>query len=107
MYSVMTYYIAFKTIDTVIQGLDETKAVLIVSINEEVSNAILHRLGRGTTKLVAKGGYTDKEKVIYAVVTRLEVTKLKSIVYEIDANAFVTIMSTQETNGGKFKSAIH
>ena len=108
MYSVMTYYIAFKTIDTVIQGLDETKAVLIVSDQyEEVSNAILHRLGRGTTKLVAKGGYTDKEKVIYAVVTRLEVTKLKSIVYEIDANAFVTIMSTQETNGGKFKSAIH
>ncbi|PEA79591.1 hypothetical protein CN676_01455 [Bacillus wiedmannii] len=109
MYSVMTYYIAFKTIDTVIQGLDETKAVLIVSDQyEEVSNAILHRLGRGTTKLVAKGGYTDKEKeVIYAVVTRLEVTKLKSIVYEIDANAFVTIMNTQETNGGKFKSAIH
>lgn len=63
MYSVMTYYIAFKTIDTVIQGLDETKAVLIVSDQyEEVSNAILHRLGRGTTKLVAKGGYTDKEK---------------------------------------------
>ncbi|QIW17090.1 YitT family protein [Bacillus thuringiensis] len=109
MYSVMTYYIAFKTIDTVIQGLDETKAVLIVSDQyEEVSNAILHRLGRGTTKLVAKGGYTDKEKeVIYAVVTRLEVTKLKSIVYEIDTNAFVTIMNTQETNGGKFKSAIH
>ncbi|PFE19433.1 YitT family protein [Bacillus cereus] len=109
MYSVMTYYIAFKTIDTVIQGLDETKAVLIVSDQyEEVSNAILHRLGRGTTKLVAKGGYTDKEKeVIYAVVTRLEVTKLKSVVYEIDANAFVTIMNTQETNGGKFKSAIH
>ncbi|KFM98546.1 YitT family protein [Bacillus clarus] len=109
MYSVMTYYIAFKTIDTVIQGLDETKAVLIVSDHyEEVSNAILHRLGRGTTKLVAKGGYTDKEKeVIYAVVTRLEVTKLKSIVHEIDENAFVTIMNTQETNGGKFKSAIH
>ncbi|PHB50235.1 YitT family protein [Bacillus pseudomycoides] len=109
MYSVMTYYIAFKTIDTVIQGLDETKAVLIVSDQyEEVSNAILHRLGRGTTKLVAKAGYTDKEKeVIYAVVTRLEVTKLKSIVHEIDENAFITIMSTQETNGGKFKSAIH
>ncbi|MDM5156481.1 YitT family protein [Bacillus sp. DX1.1] len=109
MYSVMTYYIAFKTIDTVIQGLDETKAVMIVSDHyEDVSNAILHRLGRGTTKLVAKGGYTDNEKeVIYAVVTRLEVTKLKAIVHEIDENAFITIMNTQETNGGKFKSAIH
>ncbi|MFX3623809.1 MAG: YitT family protein [Ectobacillus sp.] len=109
MYSVMTYYIAFKTIDTVIQGLDETKAVLIVSdYYEEVSDAILHRLGRGTTKLVGKGGYTDAEKeVIYAVVTRLEVTKLKSIVHELDPNAFITIMNTQETQGAKFKSAIH
>ncbi|UOY94029.1 YitT family protein [Ectobacillus sp. JY-23] len=109
MYSVMTYYIAFKTIDTVIQGLDETKAVLIVSdYYEDVSDAILHRLGRGTTKLMGKGGYTDEQKeVIYAVVTRLEVTKLKSIVHEIDPAAFITIMSTQETQGAKFKSAIH
>ncbi len=109
MYSVMTYYIAFKTIDTVIQGLDETKAVIIVSdYYEEVSNAILDRLGRGTTKLAGKGGYTDNEKeVIYAVITRLEVTKLKSIVHEIDPNAFITIMNTQETKGAKFKSAIH
>ncbi|PEZ07781.1 hypothetical protein CN326_07290 [Bacillus sp. AFS018417] len=109
MYSVMTYYIAFKTIDTVIQGLDETKAVIIVSdYYEEVSNAILHRLGRGTTKLIGKGGYTDKEKeVIYAVITRLEVTKLKSIVHEVDEKAFITIMNTQETKGAKFKSAIH
>ena len=102
MYSVMTYYIAFKTIDTVIQGLDETKAVLIVSINMRKYQMQFYIV------LVVESGYTDKEKeVIYAVVTRLEVTKLKSIVYEIDANAFVTIMSTQETNGGKFKSAIH
>lgn len=109
MYSVMTYYIAFKTIDIVIQGLDETKAVIIVSdYYDEVSNAILHRLGRGTTKLIGKGGYTDQEKeVIYAVVTRLEVTKLKALVHEIDENAFITIMSTQEVKGAKFKSAIH
>lgn len=109
MYSVMAYYIAFKTIDTVIQGLDETKAVIIVSdYYEEVSEAILYRLGRGTTKLKGKGGFTDNEKdVIYAVVTRLEVTKLKSIVDDIDPNAFLTIMDTHETKGARFKSAIH
>ena len=109
MYSVMAYYIAFKTIDTVIQGLDETKAVLIVSdLYEEISNAILDRLGRGTTKLVGKGGYTDEEKeVIYVVITRLEVTKLKSVIYDIDPHAFITIMNTQETRGAKFKSPIH
>ncbi len=109
MYSILTYYIAYKTIDTVIQGLDETKAVLIVSDHyEEISSAILDRLGRGTTKLMGKGGYTDAQKeVIYAVITRLEVTKLKNIVYDIDKQAFITIMNTQETKGAKFKSPIH
>ena len=109
MYSVMAYYIAFKTIDTVIEGLDETRAVLIVSDRyEEISDAILHRLGRGTTKLLGKGGYTDEQKeVIYVVVTRLEVTKLKSIVNENDPDAIIAIMVTHEVKGAKFKSAIH
>jgi uncharacterized membrane-anchored protein YitT (DUF2179 family) len=109
MYSIMTYYIAFKTIDTVIQGMDETKAVIIVSdYYSEVSEAILDRLGRGTTMLKGRGGYTDNEKeVIYVVVTRLEVMKLKGIVGDVDPNAFITIMSTQETKGARFKSAIH
>ncbi|WP_456274017.1 YitT family protein [Bacillus sp. AK031] len=109
MYSVMTYYIAFKTIDTVIQGMDETKAVIIVSdYYSEVSDAILQRLGRGTTMLKGRGGYTDNDKeVIYVVVTRLEVMKLKAIVSDIDPSAFITIMSTQETKGARFKSAIH
>ncbi|GAA0341301.1 YitT family protein [Bacillus carboniphilus] len=109
MFSVMTYYIAFKTIDTVVQGLDETKAVFIVSDHyEEVSEAILSRLGRGTTMLKGRGGFTDNDKeIIYVVVTRLEVTKLKTLVHDIDPQAFLTIMDTQETKGGRFKSAIH
>ena len=109
MYSVMMYYLAFKTIDTVTQGLDETKAVFIVSDNhEELSAAIQARLGRGTTLIRARGGYALQEKdMIYCIVNRLEVTKLKNVVYDIDEAAFVTIMNTQETRGGKFKSAIH
>ncbi|MCC3356703.1 YitT family protein [Bacillus sp. REN16] len=109
MYSVLAYYIAFKTIDTVVEGLDETKAAIIVSEQfDDISDAILHRLGRGTTKLKGRGGYTDEEKeVVYVVVTRLEVTKLKGIIQEIDPNAFITIMDTHEVKGGRFKSAVH
>ena len=109
MYSILTYYIASKTIDAIIQGLDETKAAFIVSNHyEELSDAITHRLGRGVTKLYGKGGFEGTEKeVIYVVVTRLEITKLKTIISEIDPQAFTTIMDTQEAQGGKFKSAIH
>lgn len=110
MYSILTYYIASKAIDGVSQGiLNETKAAIIVSDEyEELSETIGQRLGRGVTRLYGKGGYHDKEKeVIYVVVTRLEVAKLKSMIFEIDPNAFITIMDTHEAHGGKFKSAIH
>lgn len=109
MYSIITYYIASKAIDAVIQGLDETKAVIIVSDEyEELANAITERLGRSVTKLHGKGGYNDSEKdVIYVVVTRLEISKLKQIAHDIDPNAFLTIMNTQETHGATFKSTIH
>jgi len=106
MYSIITYYIASKAIDIVIQGLDETKAVFIEY--EELGEAIRLRLGRSITKLHGRGGYTDNEKdVIYVVVTRLEISKLKQITTDIDPSAFLTIMNTQETHGATFKSPIH
>ncbi|MBE1555592.1 YitT family protein [Sporosarcina limicola] len=109
MYSIITYYIASKMIDAVIQGLDETKAVIIVSDeHEDLGVAINERLGRSVTKLHGKGGFSESEKdVIYVVVTRLEISKLKQIAHDIDPSAFLTIMNTQETHGGTFKSAIH
>jgi len=109
MYSILTYYIASKSLDAVIQGFDDTKAAMVISNEyEEIAEALSDRLGRGVTKLKGKGGYLDQEKeVLYVVFTRLEVAKFKSIVQEIDPNAFITIMDTQEAHGGKFKSAIH
>ena len=109
MYSILTYYIASKTIDAVIQGLDDTKAVIIVSEEyEELGEAINSRLGRSVTKLHGKGGYEETAKdVIYVVVTRLEITKLKQITSDIDPKAFLTVMDTQEVQGGTFKAPIH
>ena len=109
MYSILTYYIASKAIDAVTQGFNDTKAAIIVSDEyEELADAITHRLGRSVTKFHGKGGFHDREKeVIYVVIIRLEISKLKNIVQEIDPNAFLTIMDAQEAHGGKFKSAIH
>lgn len=109
MYSILTYYIASKTIDAVTQGLNDTKAAIIVSDEyEELAEAINSRLGRTVTKLYGKGGYLNHDKeIIYVVIIRLEISKLKEIVHETDPNAFTTIMDAQEAQGGKFKSAIH
>ncbi|MEN2768548.1 YitT family protein [Ornithinibacillus xuwenensis] len=110
MYSIITYFIASKAIDIVGQGFSgDTKAALIVSNEyEEVGDAVTQRLGRMITKLHGQGGFMDHDKdIIFVVLTRLEIAKLKSIVHDTDPKAFITIMDAQEVHGGKFKSAIH
>ncbi|MFC4076256.1 YitT family protein [Salinithrix halophila] len=105
MYSLIAYFIAFKTIDTTMEGFDETKSAWIISDQyEEIGDAILHRLGRGVTYLRGEGAYTgDDKKVIFCVVTRLEEAKLKSIVEDIDDEAFLAVGNLNEVKGGRFK----
>ncbi|WP_089970084.1 YitT family protein [Lihuaxuella thermophila] len=105
MYSLIAYFIAFKMIDTTIEGFDETKSVWIISDKpEKLGQCILNRLGRGVTYLSGEGAYTgDDKKVIFCVVTRLEEAKLKSIVEEVDPEAFLAIGNIHEVRGGRFK----
>lgn len=105
MYSILAYFIAFKTIDIVIAGLDESKAAWIISDqHKEIGEAILARLGRGVTYLTGEGAYTgDDKKVIFCVITRLEEAKLKSIVEELDETAFLAVGNIAEVRGGRFK----
>jgi uncharacterized membrane-anchored protein YitT (DUF2179 family) len=105
MYSLLAYYIAFKTIDIVIAGLDESKSAWIISDQyEEIGETILARLGRGVTYLKGEGAYTgDDKKVIFCVITRLEEAKLKEIVQEIDPSAFLAVANIAEVRGGRFK----
>lgn len=109
MYSLIAYFIAFKVIDVVVEGLDESRMVVIISDKyQEISNAIMGRLGRRITLLHGEGAKSgEPENVIYVVVTRLEIAKLKSIVNSIDTEALVTIGNV-EVSGRRFKKrAIH
>ncbi|MCR2820120.1 YitT family protein [Lederbergia panacisoli] len=110
MYSIITYFIAFKVIDIVVEGLDESKSAWIITEKaEEIGDAILARLGRGVTYLKGEGAYTgDDKKVIFCVLTRLEEAKLKSIIEELDSTAFLAIANISEVRGGRFrKKHIH
>lgn len=110
MYSLVAYFVAYKVIDITIEGLDESKGVMIVTDEpDEIADALMARLGRGVTILHGEGGYTGTpKKVLYSVVTRLEIAKLKAIVDEKDENAFVTIHDVHDVLGGKVKKkAIH
>ena len=110
MYSLIAYFIAFKMIDITIEGLQETKAAIIISDHSAIiAEKVMARLGRGVTILSAVGGYSGREReILYLIVTRLEIVKLKSIINEIDENAFVTISEVHEVMGGRLKKrSIH
>lgn len=109
MYSLIAYFIAFKAIDVIVEGLDESKAVMIISEkHKDICEAIVDRLGRGVTILAGKGGYKGGQtSVLYTVVSRLEIAKIKAIVHGFDEDALLTIGNV-EVAGKKYKKkSIH
>ncbi|WP_026694256.1 YitT family protein [Peribacillus kribbensis] len=110
MYSILAYVIASKAIDTVVGGLEESKSVWIISdYIHEIGDAINARLGRGVTYLHGEGAYSGEDKkVVFCVITRLEESKLTSLVEDIDPSAFLAIADIAEVRGGRFKKrSIH
>lgn len=105
MYSLIAYFIAFKMIDVTINGFEETKSIWVISDKyREIGEAMLSRLGRGVTYLNGEGAFTgDDKKIVFSVISRLEEAKLKTLVEEIDSEAFLAIGSIAEVRGGRFK----
>lgn len=105
MYSLIAYFICSRMIDAVSTGLDSSKGIFIVTTEyDKVSDAIVHDMHRAVTRLHGQGGFLKDDKdVLYCVVTRLEVTKLKQVVHGIDPTAFLSVFDVQEVQGGLVK----
>lgn len=93
LYSVVTYAAALKTIDFIVDGIDRAKCAIIITEHpEEVCSRLCEVFGSGATYLDAKGGYSNKKKsMIYFVVNRYQVVRMKELVHEIDHFAYITI----------------
>ena len=93
LYSIITYYVGQNAVDFIVEGIDRSKSVMIITEKaEEVSLALMEAFECGTTKLPAKGGFTNAEKtVIYFVVNRFQIARMKNIVHTIDPAAYLTI----------------
>lgn len=110
MYSILTYIVASRTVDFIINGIEEYIGVMIVSPDSaEIKNQIMHEMGRGVTSFRSDGGYGKKGQslpdrdVLFCVVTRLEVSKLVLEVEKIDPTAFVIQYPIRDTKGGMIK----
>lgn len=93
LYSIVTYYAAIHTIDFIVDGIDRSKsAMIITTYPDKICKELSETFGCGLTLLDAKGYFSDSEKtVIYFVVNRFQVGRMKSIVKKIDSNAYITI----------------
>lgn len=110
LYAILTYFSASKTVDFIIDGIEEFIGVTIISENnEEIRHAIVDRMGRGCTIFKAENGFSkdgasrNRTDVIYTVITRLEMSKLKSEINKIDKGAFIIMTSVKDTKGGMIK----
>jgi uncharacterized membrane-anchored protein YitT (DUF2179 family) len=109
LYSMITYLSASKTLDFIVEGIEEYLGVTIVSSHsEEIRQMIINTMGRGVTVYSGKRGYgkrgeTKEVEIIYTVITRLELSKLNTEIEKIEPTAFVVINSVKDTKGGMIK----
>ncbi len=110
LYSILTYLAASKTVDFVIEGVEEYIGVTIISTHsEDVRVMIIEKMGRGVTIYDGKRGYgkrgeiLNRTDIIYSVITRLEISKLQTEIQKIDPNAFIVMNSVKDLKGGMIK----
>ena len=105
LYSMLTYFAASKTIDFLIHGIEEYTAIIIISDKSDViRQEIIRELNRGVTVYKGRGGLSDAEQdILYCVVTRLEIGKVKGVVKEIDEAAFIVSHPLADAEGGVIK----
>jgi uncharacterized membrane-anchored protein YitT (DUF2179 family) len=108
LYSILTYFAASRTVDFLIHGIEEYTAIIIISDRSvEIRRAIIRFLNRGVTVYQGRGGLSDAEQdILFCVVTRLEIGKVKTVVHEIDKGAFIVVHPLADVEGGVFKRAV-
>lgn len=106
LYAIVTLFISSKVIDAILEGVNYSKAVFIISdLALQISDTILKDLDRGVTALDGTGMYTgDKKKVLLCVVNRGQIPLLKNIVKNVDQNAFIVLADVREVLGEGFKT---
>ena len=108
MYSILTYFIAYKVIDAVLEGLNSSKSLRIISDKaEEIGDRLISDYDISVTYLKGIGGYSKLDKtLIYCVVSRLELSKVKEVVAQIDPGAFLSVVDVHEVYGRRMNKKI-
>ena len=106
LYSIVTYGAALKTVDFIVDGFDRSKSVMIITDKpDEIGDALMEIFGSGITKMAAKGGYSNSDKtVIYFVVNRFQISRVRNTVHTIDEHAYMTITEVADVFKSTYSS---
>ena len=104
LYALVSLYLSARVVDLVLEGMNTAKAFVVISdYTEEISRRIISEMERGVTFIDGQGAYTrQKKNIILCVVNRMQVTRLKSIINEVDPLAFVLVTDVKEVMGEGF-----
>ncbi len=93
LYSIVTYAAGLKTIDFIVEGIDRSKAAMIITTKaDEICNILMTEFESGTTKIPIKGGYSNSDMtMVYFVLDRFQISKMREIVHTVDEKAYITI----------------
>lgn len=93
LYSIVTYYAGLKTVDFIVEGFDRSKAAMIVTVKpDDVCSSLLEAFSCGMTRIEATGSYSGEPRtVVYLVLNRFQIGRMKHIVHSIDPAAYITI----------------
>lgn len=106
LYSIVAYAAGLKTVDFIVEGFDRSKSVMIITEKaDDISKALIDAFECGTTKIAATGGYSSADKtVIYFVVNRFQIAKMRNIILAIDPKAYVTVSDVADVMRGSAES---
>jgi len=109
LYSILTYFAASKTVDFLLHGLEQYTAVVVVSEQSEgIRQAIIRDLARGVTVYKGRRGWSDSEQdILFCVVTRLEIGRVRTLIEEFDPSAFIVVYPLTDVHGGVIKKTAH
>ncbi|MEI6865850.1 YitT family protein [Flavicella sp.] len=110
LYAILTYIVTAKTVDFIIEGVEEYTGITIISDeSKKIRLMITEKLGRGVTIYTGKGGYGTKGHklknidILYTVITRLEIARLRKEIDTIDSDSFIIMNKVKDTKGGMIK----
>jgi len=109
LYSILTYFSASKTVDFIMNGIESYNGIFVISSSShQIRFSLVNNFGKGGTIIKSRGGFSERDQeILFFVLTRLEIGRMKSVIEDIDKEAFIVIFPISDVRGGIIKKVLY